>query len=516
MSLLTKFSLEVTSAKSSYYREKFESSSSSDPRKLFTIFSSLLNPPPPSSSLTPEDFITFFEEKVAAIRQAFSSVPTPPTNMHSPTSNFLTSFSPLSTDEILKLLTSSNLTTCLLDPIPSALFQTIARDLLPFISVIINNSLSSGYVLTASKTARVVPILKKATLDSSSVPNYGPVSLHSFLSKTLERAVYNQLSLFLTQNQLHDPNQSGYKPAHSTETALIAVTEKLHAAKAAKLSSGLILLDLSAAFDTVNHNILLSVLSRLGVTGSAWRWFQSYLEGQSHQVTWRGSTSKPCRLSPGAPQGSVLGPLLFSLYTHSLGDVKSSHGFSYHCYADDTQLFLSFPPSDTQVSIRILASLTDIASWMTAHHLKLSPSKTELLFIPGTPNPYHDLTVSFENSLVSPSEAAHSLGVTLDNQLSFSTHVSNLTWSCRFLLYNIQRIRLSLSQEATQMLVQSLVISKLDNCNSLLAGLPLRAIKPLQLFQNAAAQLVFNRPKFTRYSTAALPSLAPCSCTHQI
>ncbi|KAK1788924.1 hypothetical protein P4O66_015841 [Electrophorus voltai] len=79
----------------------------------------------------------------------------------------------------------------------------------------------------------------------------------------------------------------------------------------------------------------------LGVTGSAWRWFQSYLEGSSYQVTWRGSTSKPCRLSTGVPQSSVLGPLLFSLYTHSLGDVISSHGFSYHCYADDTQLFLS-------------------------------------------------------------------------------------------------------------------------------------------------------------------------------
>ncbi|KAK1792163.1 hypothetical protein P4O66_012057, partial [Electrophorus voltai] len=159
--------------------------------------------------------------------------------------------------EILQLLISSNLTTCPLNPIPSTLFQTIARDLLPFISVIINNFLSSGYVPTAFKTTRVVPVLKKATLDSSSVTNYSP-------------------------NQLHDPNQFGYKPAHSTEMALIAVTEKFHAAKAAKLSSVLILLELSAAFDTMNHNILLFVLSRLGVTGSAWRWFQSYLEGQSY------------------------------------------------------------------------------------------------------------------------------------------------------------------------------------------------------------------------------------------
>ncbi|KAK3523638.1 hypothetical protein QTP70_005838 [Hemibagrus guttatus] len=187
-------------------------------------------------------------------------------------------------------------------------------------------------------------------------------------------------------------------------------------------------------------------------------------------------------------------------------EFKVEVDLSYHCYADDTQLIFSFPPSDATASARISACLADISSWMTAHQLKLNPSKTELLIIPGDSSPAQDLPISLNNSMISPSATARNLGVTMDNQLSFSSHVTNVTRSCRFLLYNIRRIWPFLSTQATQVLVQSLVISRLDYCNSLLAGLPLNAIRPLQMIQNAAARLVFNLPKFS-HTTPLLRSL---------
>ncbi len=114
--------------------------------------------------------------------------------------------------------------------------------------------------------------------------------------------------------------------------------------------------------DTVNHQILMSILRKMGISGTALLWFESYLSDRSFRVSWRGEVSKSQLLATGVPQGSVLGPLLFSIYMSSLGSVIQKHGFSYHCYADDTQLYFSFQPDDPTVTARIAACLSDISS----------------------------------------------------------------------------------------------------------------------------------------------------------
>ncbi len=305
--------------------------------------------------------------------------------------------------------------------------------------------------------------------------------------------MFNQLSLFLAQNNILDNNQSGFRSGHSTETALLSVTEALRLARAASKSSVLILLDLSAAFDP---------LTTRSSCPSSERW-------ASREPPSCGS-SLTSQIGPSGCLGGVrfqshnflLLEFLkaqcldhFSIYMSSLGSVIQKHGFSYHCYADDTQLYFSFQPDDPTVTARIAACLSDISSWMMDHHLQLNLAKTELLVISANPSLHHNFSIQLGSSTITPSRTARNLGVVIDDQLSFTDHIATTARSCRFALYNIRKIRPFLSEQAAQLLVQALVLSRLDYCNALLAGLPACTIKPLQLIQNAAARVVFNEPK---------------------
>ncbi len=240
--------------------------------------------PPPSSTVTADDFATFFINKITNLTAQFSIPQTVkhilPTNLHS-----CTSFSPLSEAEVSKLILSSHPTTCPLDPIPSHLLQAISPAVVPTLTHIVNTSLHIGVFPSAFKQARITPLLKKPTLNPTLLRNYRPVSLLPFITKTLERVVFNQVSAFLTQNNLLDSNQSGFRSGHSTETALLSVVEALRLARAASKSSLLILLELSAAFDTVNHQILLSTLLGKGISGTALQGFEPYLKDYCNDWT---------------------------------------------------------------------------------------------------------------------------------------------------------------------------------------------------------------------------------------
>ena len=264
----------------------------------------------------------------------------------------------------------------------------------------------------------------------------------------------------------------------------------------------LVLLYLSAAFDTVYHQILFSRLERcLGITGTALTWIKSYLTGRSQAVSVNDILSEKQQLPFGLPQGSVLGPLLFVAYTLPLGDVARSHGISFHLYADDTQLYVSLDTKDRQNNnhtIRKLETcLTDIKRWMCANKLKLNDDKTDLIIVS---SPYYksignDISIHIGDIDVTPSKHTRNLGVMFDSFMAMDAHINTICKACYLQLQHIRKMKPLLNQDALCTVVHAFISSRLDYCNSLLVEVPEVHIQRLQRIQNIAARIITGSKK---------------------
>ena len=253
----------------------------------------------------------------------------------------LTEFAPATEEEVKKIIINTSNATCDSDPIPTFLAKQCLGLLLTPITNIVNASLKNVEFPNQFKSAIVIPSIKKASLDPDDLKNYRPISNLPFISKVIEKVVLSRINAHLETNNLTQPYQSAYRKFHSTETALLKVHSDLANALEKKMAI-LILLDLSAAFDTIDHSILLQRLAdRFNVNGTALSWIKSYLTNRSQKVKAAGQFSKEANLPFGVPQGSILGPILFSLYTSPIGDIAARNGLCVHLYADDTQLYVT-------------------------------------------------------------------------------------------------------------------------------------------------------------------------------
>ena len=378
----------VDKAKQAYYFAKIQSSTTC--KQLFQKFNTILgksrSAPLPStfdSDDLPNVFSDYFTEKIRTIRNNFP----PPNPTAGPDTSFagnpLITFESVTDGFVLKIIYSASAKSCELDPIPTTLLCENLDILLPTITNI-NTSLTTGFVSRDLKTAIVKPLLKKPSLDKNLLKNYRPISNLPFLSKILEKVVLHKLLSHLQENNLSNHFQSAYRAGHSTETNLLRIINDILSALDNDNISVLLLLDLSAAFDTIDHQILLSRLNPVfGIQSTALQWFYSYLSDRYQSTSINNSSSSPSQLMYGVPQGSVLGPILFVLYTTPLSDIIANHSVNHQLFADDTQLQKSAPLSEVTNLIKELNACTDdIKTWMTENQLKLNDDKQKLFSFP--------------------------------------------------------------------------------------------------------------------------------------
>ena len=443
-------------------------------------------------------FNDFFLSKINTLREGIISSQTP-THLEPAAEQFhgtrLNSFRPATIDEIKKLIAQIPNKTCQLDPIPTWLMKQCSDQLAPTILSIVNESLATAQVPVSLKKAVVRPLLKKADSDPETLKNYRPVSTLPTLEKLLEQVVAARLEEHLEAGNLHDSFQSAYRKNHSTETTLL----KLHADITQALDEGvqvvLITLDLSAAFDTVDHQIMLDRLANLfGISGSAHQWMQSYFSDRAQAVAIDGATSNDQSLISGVPQGSVLGPKCYSMYTKPVGSLIAKHNLNHLTYADDTDMYLVIKPNVPWdvTSDALQGCLVNVQAWMSQNLLKLNMDKTEMIVF----SPKHQVSSCPPRSIevgdftVKESACIRSLGVHLDKHLKMEKQVNATVRSCYLNVRNIGKIQKYVDEDACKTLVQSLVISRLDYANALYVGLSKDLLHRLQLVQNTAARII--------------------------
>ena len=494
----------INATRNNYYKSRLETNAGNK-KVTYKIVNQLMDkdlsknirPSHKPDSIICEEMKTYFKEKVEKIysdieNEAMDCKDIPIQELTPEYKGEKWEKSELIDEEMLRsVLSDLNTKECEADPIPVKLLLQCIDEVKTILLFIINQSLQTGIFPSAAKSAIVRPAVKDFKADGNDYKNYRPISNLPYLSKILEKCAQRQLTDYLETNNLHAEKQSGYRINRSCETATLAVYNDLLCISDARTKVIMLMLDLSAAFDTVCHEKLLKKLHRnFGLAGNVLRWFQSYLDGRSFSVIINKSRSGNCILKIGVPQGSILGPILFILYTKELNYIANQHGFNIHLYADDTQMYLEFNPLFEDISKfeeKIVQCMNDIKNWMFANKLKLNPDKTEVLTVQSRNNfnlwSLDSLQISTNEEPISPSSVVKSLGVRFDSFLNFDHHINAIVQECNMHLRNLWVIASKLSFELKRQLVHCLIFSRLDYCNGLLFGLPDVALKKLQKVQ---------------------------------
>lgn len=387
------------------------------------------------------------------------------------------------------------------DGINRRMLLLILDQILPVISHIFNSSLSSGQFPRAWRIAHILPIPKNKNPVSFS--HYRPISILPFLSKVLERIVHRQLNDYILKYNILSKYQSGFRMGHSTVTALVKVCDDLRSNMDNKQLSILTLLDFSNAFNAVDFELLLAVLQSINVATDVSDWFRSYLFGRRQSVHINNQSSSYLPLTTGVPQGSVLSPLLFSIFINTIPKILSS---SFHLYADDLQVYVTCTAHDIDDAIaRLNQDLLNISNWCKAYGLHVNPAKSQAIIIGSTfqlskLNRSKLPAILYDNVSLTLCSHVKNLGLLIDSNLSWSVQVAEVSRKIFATISSFKRLKHLLPVKTKICLAQSLLLPILDYADCSYTDLTEEQLNKLERLQNVCIKFIFALRKFDHVS----------------
>ncbi len=373
-----------------------------------------------------------------------------------------------------------------MDDIPAKLLKLAAPYIAKSLAHICNVSLKNGTIPNEWKYAKVTPIHKGG--DTNDLNNYRPISVLPIISKILERSVHDQIYSYLQENNILSTEQSGFRPNHSTETALLDVTDYILNGMDKGKATGIVFLDLRKAFDTVNHDLLLKKLHDIGVRGIELAWFKSYLSDRKQSTAYQGTLSAYEDITIGVPQGSILGPLLFCIFVNDLPKFLTCKTV---LYADDTALM--FSSNDKNVlNINLNNNLKQVSEWLQRNKLSLNIAKTKYM-ICGTRQcieNFDNMSVLINDSEIEQVQTFKYLGIWFDPLLKWDYQVQNTSKKVSQRIGLVSRLRKFVPFKTTKLLANCLVLPYFDYCSLVWRNCSKDLSNKLQVLQNRLARIV--------------------------
>ena len=447
------------------------------------------------------NFAVFFFDKVNDIRNNINKqVHTTISNnsfqcilKHQHVDQRLTNFKEMSADEFSIILSSVNKKYSSLDDIPTTLIPSVITASSNFLLELVNKSLSDGSFPDCLKVSHITPTIKDKNLDKNILAHFRPLNDVSIVSKTIEKSALLQLDNHLEENNLVMQEQSAYKKYHSCETAIAKIYDDVLRNLDSKTSVVIVFLDYSAAFDSIDQDIMLEKLqNRFGIDGVALKWFHSFLKNRKFQVKIDDHLSDSKPLLYGVPQGSVIGPRMFTLYTQEVKEIVQRHGLKFHAFADDLQIYFPYTGKPSEL-LSINSCLKEIKSWSEKNFLQLNKKKTKVINITVRSFDYKISRINLLDEDILVEKVVKNLGYFIDDELSMSKQVTSICRKGFGMLRNLWRISPRLNSiELKKQLVHSCILSRIDYCNSVYCDLPEKQIKRLQKLMNCSVRYIFN------------------------